>query len=284
VYPWKDYSGRTSPLKLVVFIALFGPALWVALAFNMNWLGARPLNEAIHQIGLWTIRLIFVALAVTPARQILQWSRLLIVRRMIGVGACAYALVHFSLYMADQAFDFGKIATEIAVRIYLTIGFVAVLGLVALAVTSTDGMIRRMGSRNWLRLHRAVYVIAVLAVVHYSMQSKLEQWEPMIMAGLLAWLLGYRLLHRFLAVRQRLALHWVAALSIAAGALTALGEMIYFWLAYGAPWMRVLSANWSLDLGVRPAVAVLGLGLVVTLAGTVRAWAPSVSKPRTRTA
>src|ERR1700742_2795221 len=101
----------------------------------MNWLGARPLNEAIHQIGLWTIRLIFVALTVTPARQILQWSRLLIVRRMIGVGACAYALVHLLLYMGDQAFDFGKIATEIVVRIYLTIGFIAVLGLVALAVT-----------------------------------------------------------------------------------------------------------------------------------------------------
>jgi sulfoxide reductase heme-binding subunit YedZ len=186
--------------------------------------------------------------------------------------------------MADQAFDFGKIATEIAVRIYLTIGFIAVLGLVALAVTSTDGMIRRMGSRNWMRLHRAVYVIAILAVVHYCMQSKLELWEPMIMAGLLAWLLGYRLSHRFLAVRQRLAVHWVALLSVAAGVLTALGEMVYFMIAYNAPAMRVLSANWSLDLGVRPAVVVLGMGVAVTFAGAARAWGPSFIKLRTRPA
>lgn len=284
MYPWKDYSGRTSPLKLVVFVALFGPALWVALALSMGWLGARPLNEAIHQIGLWTIRLIFVALAVTPARQVLQWSRLLLVRRMIGVAAFAYALAHFSLYVVDQAFDLTKVATEIALRIYLTIGFVALLGLAALAATSTDGMIRRMGSRNWLRLHRAVYVIGVLAVVHYSMQSKLEQWEPTIMAGLLAWLLLYRLLHRWLAVRQRLAVQWVAALSVAAGALTALGEALYFQIAYGAPPMRVLAANGSLDLGVRPAVIVLGFGLVVTLAGALRMWMPSRGKLRARAA
>jgi sulfoxide reductase heme-binding subunit YedZ len=117
-------------------------------------------------------------------------------------------------------------------------------------------------------------------VVHYSMQSKLEQWEPTIMAGLLAWLLLYRLLHRFLAVRQRLALPWVAGLSIAAGILTALGEALYFWIAYSAPPGRVLPANWSLDLGVRPAVVVLGLGLAVTLAGAVRLWGPSLIKLR----
>ena len=80
-YPWMDYGGRTSPLKLAVFAALFVPALWVAVAFDLGWLGSRPLNEAIHQLGLWTIRLIFIALAVTPLRHMLQWSRLLIVRR-----------------------------------------------------------------------------------------------------------------------------------------------------------------------------------------------------------
>src|SRR5215212_2514055 len=153
-YPWHDYSGRTSPLKLAVFVLLFVPALWVAVAFTQGWLGARPLNEAIHQIGLWTIRLIFIALAVTPLRHILQWSRLLIVRRMVGVAAFAYALGHLALYAADQAFNLAKIATEIAVRIYLTIGFAAVIGLAALAATSTDGMIRRLGARRWQRLHR----------------------------------------------------------------------------------------------------------------------------------
>src|SRR4051794_40138137 len=190
-YPWKDRNGRTSPLKLVVFAALFVPALWVAVAFASGWLGARPLNEAIHQLGLWTIRLIFLALAVTPLRHILQWSRLLVVRRMIGVAAFAYAIAHLGLYATDQAFDLAKIATEIALRIYLTIGFVAVLGLAALAATSTDGMIRRLGARRWQRLHRLVYAIALLAVVHYCMQSKLDLWEPTIMAGGFSWLVFF---------------------------------------------------------------------------------------------
>src|SRR5579863_2880244 len=172
-YPWNDYSNRLSPLKLLVFIALFAPALWVLTAYPLGWLGARPTTEAIHQIGLWTIRLIFIALAITPLRAILQWPQLILVRRMVGVAAFAYVLFHFMLYCGDQAFDFAKIASEIVRRIYLTIGFVALLGLATLAATSTDRMVRRLG-RRWQSLHRLVYPIAFLAVIHYWMQSKLE--------------------------------------------------------------------------------------------------------------
>src|SRR5258708_24989871 len=196
-FPWQDYSGRTSPLKLAIFVALFGPALWTALSFAMGWLQPQPYTAAIREIGLWTIRLIFIALAVTPLRSILQWPRLILVRRMIGVAAFAYAITHLSLYTADQMFDLAKVASEIVRRIYLTIGFAAVLGLSALAATSTDGMIRRLGGRNWQRLHRLVYLIALLAVVHYCMQSKLDLWEPSIMAGIYGWLMGYRLLGRY---------------------------------------------------------------------------------------
>src|SRR5260370_968588 len=109
---------------------------------------------------------------------------------MIGVAAFAYAITHLSLYTADQMFDLAKVASEIVHRIYLTIGFSAVVGLAALAATSTDGMIRRLGPRNWQRLHRLVYLIALLAVVHYCMQSKLDLWEPSIMAGIYGWLIG----------------------------------------------------------------------------------------------
>src|SRR5713101_2841032 len=160
--PWKDYSGRTSPLKLVVFVALFAPALWTALSFFLGWLQPQPFTAAIQQI--------FIALAITPLRGIVQWPRLILVRRMIGVAAFAYAITHLSLYAADQKFDLAKVASEIALRIYLTIGFTAVIGLGALAATSTDGMIRRLGARRWQRLHRLVYVIALLGVVHYWMQ------------------------------------------------------------------------------------------------------------------
>ena len=281
-YPWNDFAGRLSPLKLAVFVALFVPGLWVIAAFAAGWLGARPLNEAIHQIGLWTIRLIFITLAVTPLRHIVQWPPLLQVRRMLGVAAFAYAGAHLLLYAGDQAFDLAKIATEIAVRIYLTIGFAAVLGLAALAATSTDAMIRRIGAVRWQRLHRLVYVIALLAVVHYCMQSKLDLWEPTIMAGIYGWLMGYRLLARFAGTRGRLSPAWVGGLGLVIPVLTALGETGYFWLAYGVDPMRVIAANWSLATGIRPAVIVLGLGLLVTGAGAVRGLftAPAKGRPR----
>ena len=280
--PWRDFSGRFSPLKLVVFISLFAPALWTLMAFELDWLQPRPFNEAIHRIGLWTIRFIFIALAITPLRQILQWPRLLVLRRMVGVAAFAYALCHLTLYTADQMFDLAKVASEIVLRIYLAIGFTAVLGLSALAATSTDGMIKRLGPRRWQRLHRIVYVIALLATVHFWMQSKLEIWEPTIMAGIYIWLMGYRLLARFVGVRGRLPLAWVGGLAVIAAALTALGEAAYFRLAYGVDPMRVLDANLSLDTGLRPAVIVLGLGLVVTALGAGRAWAPLIGKWRPR--
>jgi methionine sulfoxide reductase heme-binding subunit len=286
LYPWKDYNGRTSPLKLAVFIALFGPAVWVVAAFPLGWLGARPTNEAIHQIGLWTIRLIFIALAITPLRSIVQWPRLIVVRRMVGVAAFAYGVFHLTLFAGDQMFDLAKVATEIALRIYLTIGFAALLGLAALAATSTDGMIRRLGARRWQRLHRLVYLIALLAVVHYCMQSKLDLWEPTIMAGVYAWLMGYRLLAqslpRRLTVHGRLPLRWVGALGIAAAVLTALGEAAYFALAYHADPERVIAANWSLMLGVRPPTVVLGLGLAVWAAGALRALTAPSSERRPR--
>jgi len=281
LYPWKDYSGHTSPLKLVVFVALFGPALWTALSYTQGWLEPRPFTAAIREIGLWTIRLIFIALAITALRAMLQWPRLILVRRMIGVAAFAYAIAHLTLYTADQMFDLAKVASEIVLRIYLTIGFTAVLGLAALAATSTDGMIRRLG-RRWQTLHRLVYVIALLAVIHYWMQSKLEIWEPTIMAGIYGWLMGYRLLARFLAVRGRVPLRWVGALGIAAAVLTASGEALYFWIAYGADPMRVIAANWSLTLGLRPAAIVLGIALMVTAAGALRALFALPAKRRPR--
>jgi sulfoxide reductase heme-binding subunit YedZ len=278
-YPWYDYQRRLSPLKLTVFIALFLPASWTLFAFATGNLGARPLNEAIHQQGLWTIRLILIALAITPLRAILQWQRLILVRRMVGVGAFAYVIFHFSLYVADQGFNPVTVAREIVLRIYLTIGFTALLGLAALAATSTDQMVRRLG-RRWQTLHRLVYVIAVLGLIHYSMQSKLEQWEPTIADGIFVWLMGYRLLAAKFAVRGRLALGWVAALGMVATILTALGEALYFQLAFHVDPARVLGADFSLQTGVRPAVIVLGFSLIVLIAGALRTLLAPPAKGR----
>jgi sulfoxide reductase heme-binding subunit YedZ len=157
-----------------------------------------------------------------------------------------------------------------------------VLGLAALAATSTDAMIRRLGARRWQALHRLVYAIALLAVVHYCMQSKLDLWEPMIMAGLYAWLIGYRLLGRPVGSRSRLSLPGAAALGVAAAVLTAFGEAAYFWAAYGADPMLVLAANWSLATGIRPAVVVLGVILAVAAAGALRRLAAQAAERRAR--
>jgi sulfoxide reductase heme-binding subunit YedZ len=225
-------------------------------------------TEAIHQMGLWSIRLIFIALAVTPLRRIWQWNRLAVWRRNVGVAAFSYAAVHFTLYVLDQKFDLEKVASEIVLRIYLTIGFVALLGLIALAATSTDSMTRRLGGRRWRRLHQTVYVIALLAVIHFFMQSKLDVWEPLIMAGLYLWLMGWRVL----AWRGREPRKPLAGLSLAigAGVLTALVEAAYFGLSSNVPVGQVIEANWMPDFGVRPAWVVLAITLGIAACAAVR--------------
>ncbi|HWB50329.1 MAG TPA: protein-methionine-sulfoxide reductase heme-binding subunit MsrQ [Stellaceae bacterium] len=279
-YPWNDYSRKLAPLKLTVFVALFLPAAWTAGQAITGNLGARPLTEAIHQQGLWTIRLILIALAITPLKAILQWQRLILVRRMVGVAAFAYVLLHFALYIADESFNLVTVASEIVKRIYLTIGFVALVGLAVLAATSTDRVVRRLG-RKWQMLHRLVYPICLLGLIHYSMQSKLEQWEPTIADGIFVWLMGYRLLAARFAVRGRLPLGWVALLGGVATGLTGLGETLYFRLAFHVDPLRVLSANVSLQTGVRPAVIVFAFSLLVVVAGLVRGWLvpPARSRP-----
>lgn len=270
MYPWLDYGRRFSPFKATVFALLFVPGLWVALGLAMGWLGSRPVTEAIHQCGLWTIRLIFLALAISPARRILNWPRLIEVRRMVGVAAFFYILTHFSLYVVDEAFNLRTVISEIVLRFYLTIGFVALCGLGVLAATSTDGMVRRMGGRAWQRLHRIVYGIGILAIIHFFVQSKADVWEPLWMAGLYLWLMGWRLLD-WLSPRGRTAPLWqVALLGLVATVATGLGEAGYYGIAIGAPFERIVAANFSAMAGIRPSWVVLGVTTLATLAGAVR--------------
>jgi methionine sulfoxide reductase heme-binding subunit len=267
--PWLDRKGRLSPLKLVVFVALFVPGLWTAVDFALGNLGARPLTEVIHAVGLWMIRFLFLSLLITPARELLRWPRLILVRRMVGVAAFAYGLAHIGGYVADQMFDLAKVATEIALRIYLTIGFVALLMLAALAATSTDGMIRRLGSERWRRLHRLSYVIGILGLIHFFIQSKLDVTEPTIMAGFFVWLMGYRAIAP--VWRGRAMPVWTTgALAVAAGLVTALGEAAYFWAVNGVDPTRVLAANLVFGLGLRPAWIVFLTAAALTAATALR--------------
>ncbi len=265
--PWTDRSGKFSPLKATVFAGLCLPALWIAWRAISGDLGPRPIDEAILRTGDWAIRFIWLSLAVTPLRFIAGWPKLIVVRRMLGVSAMCYALSHFTLYTLDLQFDFARIASEIALRFYLTIGFVALLGLVALGVTSTDGAIRRLGG-NWNRLHRLGCVIWPLAAFQCFIQSKADVYEPTLMAGFLLLLMLYR------GARWRgFAINSVPVLvSIAVFAALGTAAIEYAWygLATGVPPGRVLAANLQFSYSIRPAWWVLAVGLGLALVAFVR--------------
>lgn len=268
--PWRDYSGRVSPLKTATFAVLFLPGLWVAYRFATHALGARPLDEALLEIGQWTLRILFLALAVSPLSRMLAWPRLNLIRRMLGVGAFAYITIHFSLYIVSESYNLGAVASEIVNHVYLSIGFVALMGLAALAATSTDRMVRRLGPRRWQALHRFVYLIGAFGLVHFFLQSKLDEWEPTVMIGLFAWLMGWRALTWGFG-RQPVPLWSVVFLTLVAGPFIALLEAVYFHFAYHVAVARVLMADLSLQTGVRPAWIVFGIVAAATGAALARA-------------
>ena len=269
MWPWLDRGGRFSPLKSIVFALLFAPGLWLAWRLAAGQLGPRPINDVILHTGLWTIRLLLITLAITPLRQLLRWPQLVTVRRMIGVAAFAYGAAHLTAFAADKAFDLGVVATEIVSRFYLTIGAVALAGLTALAATSTDRMVRRLGGRTWRRLHRLVYAIGILGAVHFFLQAKLNVAEPIVMAGLLAWLLAYRLLPESNDQPLR-RLAQVAGLSLLVGLLALGGELGYYWLVFHADPLRLFAAAFSLKAGIRPGWIVLAITAIVTALAATR--------------
>ncbi len=264
--PWRDRAGRFSALKLAVFVALFAPALWVAWQWQEGMLGPRTLNEAIHQIGLWATRLLLVALAVTPARSLFRWPEAMQLRRMTGVAVFLYVALHLLLYAADMKWRLGIVVSEIASRIYLTIGFAALAILAALAATSFDRAVKALGGARWRRLHRGVYAAGVLVMVHAALQSKADVSEAMLMSGLFLWLMGWRLLKRW----ERTGPAALVGLSVVAAALTALIEAGWYAFGTGIDARLVLAANLDVSFGLRPALWVGLAGLAVTAASWLR--------------
>jgi methionine sulfoxide reductase heme-binding subunit len=181
--------------KPLVFVASLLPLAWL-LCGAFGWLdfslGADPVKKLEHECGKWALNFLLITLAVTPLRHLANLPHLPRLRRMLGLFAFFYVLLHFAVYLSlDLEFNFRTLFTDIAKRPYITIGFLALLLLIPLAVTSTSRMMRRLG-RRWQKLHRLVYVIAVLGVWHFYWQVKRDVREPLIYAGILAVLLVYR--------------------------------------------------------------------------------------------
>ena len=183
-------------LKPALFVLCALPLAWLlARAFGIAGagLGANPIDEIMDRLGDWGLRLLLATLCVTPLAVTLRKPWLVGLRRMLGLFAFTYLSLHFLNWLVlDQWFDLGAIAADIAKRPYITVGFTAYAMLVPLAVTSTAGWMRRLG-RRWHRLHRLVYVAAILGCAHFWWQVKADWREPAIYAAVLALLLGWRI-------------------------------------------------------------------------------------------
>ena len=230
---WHDKRGNFSALRAASLAALLTPALFGAYyTLSDDW-GPRAFNAVTHYSGLWGIRILAAAYLVTLLRRIGRWPRLIDVRRMIGVGCFCYLVFHASLYVIDQAFDIPTVISEIVLRIYLTIGFLAFSGVTALAITSNDCMVRRMGGMRWRKLHWLIHPIIILGAIHNFMQSKLDMFHPTVLSGIVFFAMAYRLVHWKLPRAAKtslgeLPLWMLGTLGLATGAATFLGEAIGF--------------------------------------------------------
>ena len=182
--------------KPLVFVAGLAPLAWMicgALQLFGASLGADPVKKLEHECGKTALNFLLLTLAVTPVRTLTGLPQLLRLRRMLGLFVFFYAVVHFTVYLVlDLELNLPLVGADIVKRPYITVGFTALLLLVPLALTSTNGMMRRLG-RRWQSLHRLIYVIAALAVWHFYWQVKRDVREPLLYLGMLALLLGYRL-------------------------------------------------------------------------------------------
>jgi methionine sulfoxide reductase heme-binding subunit len=275
---WRDYGGRFSWLKLATFVLVLCPGAWLVVRLATGDLGGRPVTELIHGAGDWAVRFLLITLAVTPARAVFDWPRVLLLRRMLGVTTACYAAVHLFLYCVDEKFNMLTVVSEIVLRFYLTIGFVVLLTLQALAITSTDGWQKRLG-RNWKRLHQLVYPASALALFHYYLQSKANVTLPVLFTGFWAWLMFLWLAPR----RWQARLVLLPALAVLAAFATAGIEALWYALATGVNVHRVLFANLDVTFGPRPAVEVLLIGMVVfVLAALRRLFGPRRRAPARR--
>lgn len=181
-------------VKAAAFVLCLYPLARLVVLGVSGGLGANPIEFITHSTGRWTLSFLLITLAVTPSRRISGWQWLVRLRRMLGLYAFFYAVLHFTTYLwLDQFFDFMAIAKDVLKRPFITVGFTCFVLLIPLAATSTNGMMKRLGGKRWQQLHRLVYFIAGGGVLHYWWLVKKDITLPLVYGGVLALLLGVRL-------------------------------------------------------------------------------------------
>ena len=202
-------------VKVVLWPLCLAPIVLLLLAaFNLLGfeLGANPIEEILHTLGKWGLKFLLITLAITPLRRWTGQNWLIRFRRMMGLFAFFFILLHFLVYLVlDQSLDMTAVYEDVLERPYITLGMSALILMLPLALTSTRGMIRRLGKR-WQKLHRLVYAIAILGVWHFYWQVKLDTLEPTIYAAILVLLLGARVWFR----RQKTRLQKASAAALTA--------------------------------------------------------------------
>ncbi|HLK03287.1 MAG TPA: protein-methionine-sulfoxide reductase heme-binding subunit MsrQ [Candidatus Acidoferrum sp.] len=179
--------------KIAVFLVSSIPFVLLSVGLLRNDLGINPVETLQHTTGDWTLRFLVFTLAITPLRKVFQLPELIRYRRMLGLFAFFYVVLHFITYLGpDQSFNLSGMWDDVAKRKFVTVGFAAFLLLIPLAITSTSGMIRRLGGKRWQALHRLVYVSAILGVIHYYWLVKSDVRKPLFYGALVGILLLWR--------------------------------------------------------------------------------------------
>lgn len=197
---WRDRL-----ISLVIWVACLSPLGFFVFGAFTDSLTANPIQYVLRQLGVWALRFLAVTLAISPAAKLLRQPWLIRYRRRIGLFAFAYVCLHLTTYVAiDQAFDWRTIGKDIAKRPYITIGMAAFALLIPLAITSADGLRRKLGPRRWKRLHQLIYLIAPLGVVHYYLLVKADHRPPLIYGAIILALLGYRLVRALIEKARKM--------------------------------------------------------------------------------
>ncbi len=271
IWPWQDRNRRFSRLKAGAFALMLLPAIRIAYLYGTGDYGILPMafGGLTFWSGVWATAILLMALAVTPVLTIFRWPALVDVRRMIGVTALVYTLVHVVIYFGLRSWNFAFIANEMLTRLTLIVATISTIGLIALGATSLDAAIRYMGAKNWQRLHNTNYVISGLALLHVVL-ARGTYAEQYLLCGIFFWLMAWRVLARYGKGADAKAL---AMLAVASCVFTALLEVGFLWGRRGYEPSWTLGNNFSLamlDVGIPPAWQVLAFGLLFALGAAGR--------------
>ena len=192
---WGKWIRRSKP---IVFVLCLVPITLLVVDILTGNISADPIEDITNVTGQWGIRLLLVTLAITPLRSITGINQLILLRRMLGVFCFFYILLHFLTWLViDNFFDIQRMFEDIVERYYILFGSAAFAMLIPLAATSTNRMVKWLGAKRWLKLHKLVYLIGILGVVHFYLQVKADITQPVIYGAILAFLLGFRVYKKY---------------------------------------------------------------------------------------